>query len=41
MQKIFWPIFFPFVEHEKGQEANNKGPEDTLTVFVEVIRSLL
>ena len=34
-------MFFRFIEHEKGQEAIYKGPEDTLTDIVEVIRSVL
>ena len=33
--------FFHILEHDKCQVSTYKGPEDVLTVFVEVIRSAL
>ena len=41
VKKSFWPMFTRIIETDKPQDTNHKGPQGTLTTFVEVIRSLL
>ena len=39
MQKMFWPLFFRTIEHDKRQETTYKGPQGSLFFTLEVIGS--
>ena len=40
-EKIFWPIFFRSIEHDKCRGRFYKGPESLSTVIVQVISLIL
>ena len=41
IKKIFWPIFSPFIGHDKRQETTYMGTEGTLTGIVHAKWSFL
>ena len=41
MQKRFWPIFSPVLEHDKCRGTIFEGPYSFLTIVVQLIRTFL